>query len=1212
MSVNEEFVERERVDYEDILRCSYDNDPDGAVINRHHPPGREAEEISVFGEPEEFADILRCSYEKPDYEVKTGNSRYSNYRNKVNDVEDIPRKEVLEGAPYYHDCEPVTAAVAMEQNQPVTAALALPPQLGDEGQLLPSIVDDNEQGRRGSILSQIHLFSENGMDDISCLPNDDVIYDRAHGINNSGILLHGDDAADGGDHVNNVSKGGGRQQDQPRTKKKKDINNKTAGRSHHNHQHKVTNNNHYFANATEKESSIVRRYSSLSDKDTKTKELDSKEKKEPNDESLEDNDNGDTRCSSESKKSLYAAILARKRTDRESQCSESSAEIQNMRRDKSDNEKPSAPSVPSISSSTSIVHSISGLDIISTPAPSSTTNNISGYHEYSKKTIRGSSVNPERRMIIEENKHVHGITGNNALADDDVSINNEGQVHNRKQDVLMNHFSLDGSNSSFILKEPDKVVRQNPQDGTESSVSKSLETRSMDVSVNTLDDNSPDARSDSNDNSKHDVASKRIPETSSSDEEELADDEQVNGATSATRFNEEGNASNANNVLMKEVNDTKKTPSSPVAESQQQHSHPPSLSQKKLLANEYQGPFSDCGRVINSNEGNKEGLDVSQKTTLISNVTPRKPSNCSQDSSQLRSNTIDQRIAQQSSSAVDALSLGSSLPNIDSHDSCSLPIVDLAATGASVIQPYDKPQQYNGWDVPLGVHKIICSAPGLSVTTQVHRRSSPVMVGRAVNAQVLHTIINGRRKKLGDNGKLIIPPGCYVEILETRVHGKRVRGRICWEIEVEAEEEIVPSQDGKNGGKKKKIIIRGKTSMLKKQTSFRSNNARTNTKRSTKLMDAGGQISPLRRLVKMYEGWISLQWANTVIKNHNDAGVDFATHIDNDLSSSDMKIADVSNDTKTILTDEDSGPWTQPVPLGVYRIDSGGGPLALRDSPEPNSAVLGKLYRGRCVEVIQTQVKCDQVVRARVFVPQHSFSFGWVDLLNASRMRNSSSLLLSAAAALPVPLGAYIVISDEPGCVITEGGRLDSKEKGTLGPGSCMEVVATRLEESGVVRGLIAGGGHVTLLIPPRADISKAASFDDLDDSRKKSNIDEGQITFAMPVPIGRYQIMEGGISVSSDIIPSPSSPLVMKLPLNATVKIIKTHVISFEGEGKSSSSNSRVRGRVVCVVVANEDGSFRYSSSSGSAECDVASGWMTLFEVQHNRMRMYAHPQKQ
>ena len=262
------------------------------------------------------------------------------------------------------------------------------------------------------------------------------------------------------------------------------------------------------------------------------------------------------------------------------------------------------------------------------------------------------------------------------------------------------------------------------------------------------------------------------------------------------------------------------------------------------------------------------------------------------------------------------------------------------------------------------------------------------------------------------------------------------------------------------------------------------------------------------------------------------------------------------------------------MPLGVYRINFGGG-LPLRETPERDSAVLGKLDRGQCVEVVQTQVKGDRV-RARVIVPDEDgeankmkFTSGWISLLNA---------LTGSSGASPVPLGAYVVVA-EPGCVITEGGRLDSKVKGNLVPGSCMEVVATRMEE-GVVRGLIDGGGHVTLFMPAGKNRSGISSTSD----NGRKNADGGRM-FAMPVPLGTYQIIQNGLSVTSGI--SSTSSILMKLQLNATAEIIETRV-----------ENGRVRGRICAVI--NEDGSRvvgyeRSSSSNGSA--GEACGWINLFE---------------
>eukprot|EP00804_Cyclotella_cryptica_P013784 CCRYP_016891-RA/>CCRYP_016891-RA protein AED:0.03 eAED:0.03 QI:587/1/1/1/1/1/3/401/700 len=315
---------------------------------------------------------------------------------------------------------------------------------------------------------------------------------------------------------------------------------------------------------------------------------------------------------------------------------------------------------------------------------------------------------------------------------------------------------------------------------------------------------------------------------------------------------------------------------------------------------------------------------------------------------------------------------------------------------------------HNGWAVQLGVHKIVCSPPGLSVTTDIHRRSSAV-----------------QRKYVDINGKvshrdLVLPPGSYVEILETQVHGGRVRGRIGWE----EDEDLLPLP--KNEKKKRSFLKRKK----KKTTPDDEPDKKT-----------------------ILYGWISLQWeeeedgdaAQQVVRQRE-------TRSKQGISNQDHRI-----------TDEDEGPWTEPIPLGVYRITFSAG-LPLRETPERDSMVLDKLERGRCVEVVETQVKGDRV-RARCIVPPTpneegivvggKFQSGWISLLNA---------MTGASGAQPVPLGAYVAVA-ESGCVITEGGRLDSKVKGTLSPGSCIEVVATRIEE-GVVRGLIAAGGHVTLFVP--------------------------------------------------------------------------------------------------------------------------------------------------
>lgn len=165
--------------------------------------------------------------------------------------------------------------------------------------------------------------------------------------------------------------------------------------------------------------------------------------------------------------------------------------------------------------------------------------------------------------------------------------------------------------------------------------------------------------------------------------------------------------------------------------------------------------------------------------------------------------------------------------------------------------------------------------------------------------------------------------------------------------------------------------------------------------------------------------------------------------------------------------DEDVGPWTEPIALGVYCIDFGSG-LPLRKDSERDSPLLVSLERGRYVEVTETKVMAGRV-RARCIVyPRGSngitsrtkvgkSQFGWISLVDS--------------AASPVGLGEYVVVS-ENGCVITEGANLCSKMKYSVACGMCIEVVATRIED-GVVRGLVSSGGYVNLISPgQQADVS--------------------------------------------------------------------------------------------------------------------------------------------
>ncbi|KAL3810817.1 hypothetical protein ACHAXA_007507 [Cyclostephanos tholiformis] len=483
--------------------------------------------------------------------------------------------------------------------------------------------------------------------------------------------------------------------------------------------------------------------------------------------------------------------------------------------------------------------------------------------------------------------------------------------------------------------------------------------------------------------------------------------------------------------------------------------------------------------------------------------------------------------------------------------------------------------RHNGWNVPLGVHRVICSRPGLRITTQVHRRSAPVVVTRRTTSG---PATSDNRRSRGEivEVDLIIPPGSYVNVLETQIHGDRVRGRICWEEE--GDEKV--GGNGKRGGG-----ITTRTSRLLKRTAVTV---------SRGIKDKGRKRITKRR----YEGWLSLQWAK------DDRGTYEGGAFEDDLDEK------KDGGVRSGATDEDSGPWTEPVPLGVYRINFSGG-LPLRATSERDSVLLDKLQRGRCVEVIETEVKGDRV-RARVIVPDlplhdeddvevasivaRRFSglgtsrSGWISLMNAHT---------GASGASPVPLGAYVVVAEPGGCIVTEGGGLDSKVKYKLLPGSCMEIVATRIE-SGLVRGLIDGGGHVTLFVPPRMKMSAHAGSNDINDfgsiGAEGRRSDDGGTMLAMPVPLGTYQIVRTGLSVTLGM--HSDSSIIMKLPSKSMAEVVETCV-----------ENERVRGRICSVV--NEDGarvvvegerrggSISVTSSVGMS-ADVT-GWIDLFE-KHQR----------
>ncbi|KAL7477550.1 hypothetical protein ACHAW6_003356 [Cyclotella cf. meneghiniana] len=620
-----------------------------------------------------------------------------------------------------------------------------------------------------------------------------------------------------------------------------------------------------------------------------------------------------------------------------------------------------------------------------------------------------------------------------------------------------------------------------------------------------------------------------------------------------------------------------------------------------------------------------------------------------------------------------------------------------------------EPNNIHGWNTPLGVHRIICKPPGIIVTTTVHRRSAAVQ-RKIIQKKLVNNVKRGRKRETSTkqnlaqeipmgilqmqsssatarnnrmftsskykttkqkyNNKqlqqqfqtslsvtsreLVLPPGSYVEITETVVHGGRVRGNICWEEEmaVELDEELlshvrrwedearrgstdrnsgsddVASEHGAavavGGGNRKKKSKR----FFRRRNSHQESHAGKNpfsldlfTESPHHDMMRRSSPSPPPITTVKYTGWISLQWAG------------MSNNREREEAARRLRSGD------SLGPDEDDGPWSQPLPLGVYRIQgdgsSGLGQLPLSDAADSDRNITHVLVDSQCVEVVETRVvvmkrkikskdrltsnqhrfgmyAADGVqgvrtVRARCMVPvlippmvpqdvdgvrcvnalaQKKFKSGWISLCTD----NDSNLQHMTSTALPLSLGAYIVVSGS-GCAVTEGDRCDSKIRAILPCRSCIEVVTTRIEfeerESLMtchcgresmhsvvaIRALLASGGHATLFVFP---ISASGTFDNL---CLCGNL--VQRTIAEPVPRGTYKISNrGGVSVSARL--SKDSPVIFTLEEDAFVEITQTGV-----------EEGCVRGRVRLEMDAtNED--------------DVVTGWINLFEFPDRRWVEY------
>ena len=398
----------------------------------------------------------------------------------------------------------------------------------------------------------------------------------------------------------------------------------------------------------------------------------------------------------------------------------------------------------------------------------------------------------------------------------------------------------------------------------------------------------------------------------------------------------------------------------------------------------------------------------------------------------------------------------------------------------------------HGWSVPIGVHKVICDAPGLLVTCDVHRRSAPVkrMTGAGNKTSTMP-----RRRHMSDREDLIVPPGTYIEVLETQVHGDRVRGRVAWEesVLVEAEET---------------------------HKAMRKNSFKSLSKFNPKKSKVATVKQPTEKKLQRYTGWVSLRWAGEPNVNK----------------------------TSSKLSDEDAGPWTEPVSIGVYTVTFSHG-LPVRKTSDRNSALVGMLEKGQYVEVVETQISGDRV-RARCIpapnAKEEKSLNGWISLFNA---------VSGSSGVSPVPLGAYVTVN-ESGCTVSEGGSLKSRVRHLLKRGSCVDVVSTRIED-GTVRGLLSTGGYVTLFNPKR--------------SRAKRNSTRDE-QYLMHVPIGVYRVATSdGLPVFMGV--ETNTPSFMELPQDSYIEIAETQV----------STDGRVCGRIIAVINGND----RYELQ----------GWIHLFE---------------
>jgi len=148
---------------------------------------------------------------------------------------------------------------------------------------------------------------------------------------------------------------------------------------------------------------------------------------------------------------------------------------------------------------------------------------------------------------------------------------------------------------------------------------------------------------------------------------------------------------------------------------------------------------------------------------------------------------------------------------------------------------------------------------------------------------------------------------------------------------------------------------------------------------------------------------------------------------------------------------------------------------------------------------------------------------GWIPLLD---------MATGETCATPVQLGPYEIIYD---AAVTSSIFLDSPGHGTLEKGEYVNIVEVKVLVPDVetrvghrVRGRLADGGWISLV-----------------------NMDTGEKTWAIPVPLGAYEIIHGSTKVGSDSVHSTS---IAHLKPGQVVNVCETKIVTDIG---------RVRGRL-------------------------------------------------